>query len=191
MTLHITSDIHFFHDNILKFEGMMKYRGSLYWRIDAMHDGIIKVWNKDVKPNDEVIIVGDFCFGYKDRLQARLEEILPKLNGTFTLVRGNHDPHSGDQVWRDHGHKVVDYLEKIHHDQKSNTKTTVCISHYPFAVWNKMHYGAVMLHGHSHGGYVGQGRILDVGWDVHGRVITFKEAVDIAMQKDVVSVDGH
>lgn len=33
------------------------------------------------------------------------------------------------------------------------------------ANWNRKHYGAIHCHGHSHGNYDGEGRIIDVGVD--------------------------
>lgn len=186
MAKWITSDLHFFHDNILKFETMRKHRSDRFSTIVEMHDGIIKDWNSKVMPKDEIIVVGDFCFGYGSKLRARLHDILPRLNGKVILVRGNHDPFQGDSVWETYGHKVVDYLEITVAD-----KQKICISHYPFAVWNKSHYGSIMMHGHSHGSYHGEGRIIDVGWDVWGEVMSIQDLVNITNKKLIVSKDNH
>lgn len=186
MAKWITSDLHFFHDNILKFESMRKHRSDRFDSINDMHEGIISDWNSKVSPKDEIIVVGDFCFGYREKLRCRLHGLIPRLNGKIILVRGNHDPHHGDSAWETYGHKVVDYLEITVAD-----KQKVCISHYPLAVWNKSHYGSIMMHGHSHGSYHAEGRIVDVGWDVWGKVMLIQDLVDIVNQRPIVSKDNH
>lgn len=185
MKTYITSDLHFFHANILNFESMKKYRGNLYNNIEEMNEAIITSWNEVVKNKDTVIIAGDFLFGHGKSLSERLHFILKNLSGDIILVKGNHDPHEADKIWKDYDHTVVDYLER------RVDKNKVCISHYPFAAWNRAAYGSVMLHGHTHGSYHGKGRVLDVGWDVHGRLLNLEEAYYMAMEKEVYVADAH
>lgn len=151
-----------------------------------MNDTIITSWNSTVGKKDKTIVAGDFCFGYKNKLKERLSYLLPLLNGEIILVKGNHDHSAGDEVWKSFGYDVVNYLEvNVENKQK------VCISHYPFSAWNKGHYGSVMLHGHCHGSFKGEGRIIDVGWDVWGRVMPLQEIVDFANKKAIVTKDMH
>lgn len=185
MAIKVTSDNHFYHANILTYESMMKFRGDLYQTVEEMNAAMIIQWNKDVSQNDTVIIVGDFCFGHGDTLRTRLREILPKLNGRFILVRGNHDPSKGDEVWQEFCHKVVDMYR--HKDNKQ----LIVFCHYPLVSWEKSHYGSIMMHGHCHGKYQGPGRVIDVGWDVYGKVMDLQELIAIANKRAIVSVDGH
>lgn len=147
MTTWVTSDLHFYHENILKFDSMSRFRRDLYGTgpeaVIAMNEDIIKKWNSRVQPEDTVILVGDACMGYSKKLKERLRELLPRLKGKIILVRGNHDPHQGDQVWVEHGHRVVDMYRQVMDD-----KQLVTFCHYPFASWEKGHYGAIMMHGH-------------------------------------------
>ena len=53
-----TSDLHFDHLNILKFEPESRPFNT----IDEMNEALIKKWNDKVKQDDEVYILGDFCF---------------------------------------------------------------------------------------------------------------------------------
>lgn len=193
MTIYVTADLHFFHENkdktsgILKFESMNKFRGDLYETIEEMNEDIIKKINREVGPSDTLIIVGDFCMGYKKTLAERLRKILPRINcKRIILVRGNHDPFSVDVVWEEFGHKVVDMYRV-----KMQDKQLVTFCHYPLASWEKGHYGSIMIHGHCHGKFQGQGRILDAGWDVYGKVMKLDDLVAIANQIPIVSIDGH
>lgn len=61
----ITSDTHFFHVNILK------YNRPQFKDVDEMNEFIIKQWNECIGPEDIVYHLGDFAF---DQLQAIVEE---------------------------------------------------------------------------------------------------------------------
>lgn len=80
----VTSDHHFGHKNILRFEPIratiMENSGWLGNHDDFMIDD----WNKNVGPDDLVIHLGDLAF-------KGLDEFIYKLNGTILLVLGNHD----------------------------------------------------------------------------------------------------
>ena len=49
------SDLHFFHDNM---NTKMDKRG--FESLEVMNEYMISQWNKKVRKNDEVIILGDF-----------------------------------------------------------------------------------------------------------------------------------
>lgn len=191
---HVTSDTHWWHTNILGFPSCDKFRKDLYGpkedreSLYAMNEGMIKIWNKHVKPDDVVAHLGDFVIAYGRYTEPRTREILEKLNGKIILVCGNHDNHVTKRIFREFGHDVVDYKEIDFSTGKEKVK--VCMSHYPFGSWNKAHHGSVMFHGHSHGSYTAPGgRIMDVGWDVHGRPLTMREAVLMCLAKPIYSAD--
>jgi calcineurin-like phosphoesterase family protein len=83
--IYFTSDNHFYHKNVI---GFCK---RPYKNVEEMHKGMIKKWNGTVKPDDTIIIVGDFCFA--NAKQRR--EICDQLNGKKILVQGNHDKIKG------------------------------------------------------------------------------------------------
>jgi len=62
---------------------------------------------------------------------------------------------------------IIDPVEVL--DQGSvvwpSVRVPIVLSHYPYARWDRMHYGAWHLHAHCHGRYQFQGKILDVGVD--------------------------
>lgn len=189
--IHITSDTHDSHKNILGFESCDKYRYDLYGpktdpeSVMRMNAGIVKIWNSTVKQGDTVYHLGDVSLAYGKKAEDALRRFLDQVYGHIILLRGNHDHRLTRKIFLEYGHEVTDYVETEIEGNK------VVMSHYPFAVWNKCHHGSVMLHGHSHGSYSAPGRILDVGWDVHGRVLTLKEAYDMAMSKPVAKTDHH
>ena len=81
-TVFFTSDTHFYHHNILKFEPETRPFGT----VEEMNEEIVKRWNSIVGPRDHVWHLGDVLFGTADNIK-----IISRLNGTKHLVMGNHD----------------------------------------------------------------------------------------------------
>jgi len=74
------SDLHFGHQRILEFSPMRM------GECPSSHDqAIITNWNKVVTKRDKVFVLGDVCF------DIRLVDQLSELNGTKSLIIGNHD----------------------------------------------------------------------------------------------------
>lgn len=169
----VTSDLHFYHKRIMDFCPETRPWNSL----DEMHESLISHWNSKVSQEDIVFHLGDFSFGNKEQTLY----ILSKLNGNIVHIYGNHAKVLRDQI------KVTgyDYLEIKYN------KTHIVMNHYPQYVWNRSHYGSIMLFGHCHNSFQGQGRMIDVGWDAHGKILTLDEAVKLCKNKDIVILDHH
>ena len=73
------SDLHFYHHNLLD---KMDNRG--FSSVEEMNEYIIEQWNKKVRKNDEVVILGDLSYG--NGIQTN--EILNRLKGKLFLIRG-------------------------------------------------------------------------------------------------------
>lgn len=84
MKTFITSDLHFCHENIIKYEHLP------FIDTEEMNETIIKNWNSVVSKEDEVWVLGDVFFCSKEKAK----EIMDKLNGHKYLIYGNHDNHS-------------------------------------------------------------------------------------------------
>ena len=69
MRTWLTSDIHFFHKNIIL------YCDRPYSDFKEMNEKIIAEWNRVVLPEDRVILVGDLSAGLGQR-HAELAEII-------------------------------------------------------------------------------------------------------------------
>lgn len=149
MTTFFTSDTHFHHKNIIKFQ---KNRGD-FQEVGEMNEVLIEAWNSKVSKNDIVYHLGDFSFGSFNKAV----EILDRLNGRITLIRGNHD------VWLGENKvcpiAVCSYLEIM------IQKEHIILCHFPLEVWHRCTYGSYHFHGHCHGRLNSIFRRLDVGID--------------------------
>lgn len=81
MTDFFTSDHHFGHENIIK------YQKRPFTSVKEMDDFMIARWNEVVGPDDKVYYLGDFAI--TDDWRKR--ELLCILNGYKILIPGNHD----------------------------------------------------------------------------------------------------
>lgn len=149
---YYTSDLHFGHNNIIKF-------CERPWvNTDEMDQALIENWNARINENDHVYILGDFCVN-----KNLFIEILGKLKGFKHFVLGNHDPKG---IMNAVKHlKNVFFHDLIHTVKDGNKKIVLC--HYPIREWNGYYYGVVHFHGHTHGtiGDNFQDNAFDVGVD--------------------------
>jgi calcineurin-like phosphoesterase family protein len=98
-----------------------------------MNQALIENWNKKVRPSDEVYHLGDFAFCKygEDPLP-----IFKQLNGRITLLRGNHDKWTNEDL--------PFYREIKYFNQK------IILCHYPILEWNGKQRGSWHLFGHIH-----------------------------------------
>jgi calcineurin-like phosphoesterase family protein len=87
--MKITADVHFGHANIRTYEtGRLRWLGLTVDSTTEDHDDALEaLWNAQVEPDEEVIIVGDLFMGNLTDSLARGK----RLNGRKFLVPGNHD----------------------------------------------------------------------------------------------------
>ncbi len=134
METFFTSDTHFCHTNIIKYDNRP------FNNVGEMNDILIQNWNKKVNKKDSVYILGDFSFGKE---QETLE-ILNKLNGKKFLIKGNHDSVVKFDSIRKKFVYIKDY-DRINLDGKD-----IIMFHYPIDIWDKAHHGSIHLFGHVH-----------------------------------------
>ena len=149
---YFSSDTHFNHVNIIKscnrpFENV--------WEMNAR---MIKIWNDTVNPRDEVYHLGDFAYPKNNAYGMPIDEIIDKLHGQITLIRGCHDRYVKKYEHLFHQVKDLAYIKL-----SSGDKCMLC--HYPMRTWRASHYGSFMLHGHSHCQIKPVGKMIDVGVD--------------------------
>lgn len=103
-----TSDLHFGHENIIK------YCDRPFKDVEEMNSKLIENMNKRVKPEDTVFFLGDFCFknseGGKEGegLTHRADHYIKQLQGSWVFVKGNHDRNNSlktciEKVYIKHG----------------------------------------------------------------------------------------
>lgn len=159
-----TADTHFGHKNVIK------YCNRPYETVNQMNNALIENWNNSVEPEDVVFHLGDFAF-----LQDSTE-IINALNGKIYLIPGNHDKQivgQSNNVFNPPDglttkFRIMEPLLDVD-IQVEDEKLRLVLCHYAMRVWNKSHYGAIHLYGHSHGTLPDDPNSLsmDVGVDCH------------------------
>ena len=176
-----TSDNHFFHKNAIE------YCNRPFQSLEEMHEVMIQNWNAIVSPKDTVYHLGDLFLS--NDLEA-IDGILARLNGQIRILRGNHDRWL-DRIDRlKNASKIIvepELLEKKYVYDGYRVNLTMC--HYPMLRWNKAHYGAINLHGHSHGGLDEYNKSqplirFDVGVDSNGfKPVTLEQIIRFNREK--------
>lgn len=134
MNLYI-SDLHFGHANAVLFDHRP------FGDVDEMDRVMIKWWNARVSPDDNVYILGDFCY----RNSNPAEWYLRQLRGHKHLVIGNHD---GATLANETAMAYFETVEKMMHVTDNGHQ--ICLCHFPLAEWNGSHKGHWHIYGHIH-----------------------------------------
>lgn len=137
------ADLHFFH---IALNTKMDMRG--FSNVEEMNEYIIKQWNKKVRKNDEVVILGDLSWGKAEETN----ELLKRLHGTLYLIQGNHDK------FLESKHFDTSRFEWIKpYEELSDNHRKVVLCHYPIMCYNKQYRvdedgnpKTYMLYGHVH-----------------------------------------
>lgn len=176
MSIWFTSDNHFFHKNVIK------HCNRPFETVTEMHEKMIEEWNKRVKTNEHIYVLGDFAFaGWT--LQKKL---LDRLQGHKILIKGNHDLAA---------HKMLAAgFNEVHENVWITIgNKRVLVSHFPFhpmTRYQKNSDGSVvaddvdmtldrrylhkrivddgehwLIHGHVHCAWKQSGRQINVGVD--------------------------
>jgi calcineurin-like phosphoesterase family protein len=183
----LTSDLHLGHTNIIAF------CNRPYDSVDAMNNDLVERWNGRIAADDDVWVLGDVAMGKLDESLAYVE----LLNGNKHLVPGNHDRMFGcvgtkyavtAQRYVDAG--FVDILEPAIGLQIG--ERNVMVTHFPYAGDSRDQYddryidcrpedmGHYLVHGHTHGLWRRNGRMIDVGVDAWGGYpVSFDEVDDL------------
>lgn len=137
------ADLHFFHGNL---NARMDCRG--FGSMEEMNKYMMDKWNRKVRINDEVVIIGDLSWG----TAGQTNELLEQLHGRLYLVTGNHDRFieksdfkAGRFTW------IKPYAEI------SDNRRKVVLCHYPIMCYNGQYRldeagnpRTYMLYGHVH-----------------------------------------
>lgn len=134
--IFVISDLHFGHKNIIKYENRP------FENVEEMNKELIKKWNKKVKENDTIYILGDFCWLKGEETN----KILEQLNGKKILIKGNHDRNflNDKKFNKDLFEAIYDYL--VIKDNKQH----YVLFHYPIAEFDGKENGYIHLYGHIH-----------------------------------------
>lgn len=158
MGIFFTADHHFGHENIIRY-CERPFRDAAH-----MDAEMVRRWNEAVSHDDVVYHLGDFTLSGRKAAMNYLR----RLDGMILILRypRHHDhrwlPSESSRFWT--RTSTVGFLPPLEVlTMKDYPPITLC--HYPMARWNRSHYGAWHLHGHSHGKFQGEGKMMDIGVD--------------------------
>ena len=206
--VYVTADPHLNHAGPVS-NPVWKSRG--YADVKSYTDDWFRITNELVRPNDILIVIGDYCL---NTTIEQFEECLARtLCQNIYMLLGNHaNPHykkvyiplvksylgesyiDGMELYPLRYKNVIyvgQYLEAILNGHM------FIISHFPFLIWDHMQHGAICLTGHSHSSckYTNSkgtyGRILDCGWDEFKKPLSIIEVMDIVNNKVYHPLDHH
>lgn len=137
------ADLHFFHAAL---NSRMDHRG--FSSREEMNEYMINKWNKKVRKNDDVIIIGDLSWGKAEETNA----LLKRLNGRLYLIQGNHDRLLANKDMDTSRFRWMKPYEEL-----SDNRRKVVLCHYPIICYNGQYRRdengnprTYMLYGHVH-----------------------------------------
>ena len=139
--LFFTADLHLCHNKDFLYEP----RG--FSSVEEMNEAIVERWNKVVKPDDMVTILGDIALNDTEKGI----EYLKRLNGQINIVWGNHDTFNKKLKILSQCPMIIDlgYAHQFKHG-----KFSFYLSHYISITSNfddkKFSQHLINLHGHTH-----------------------------------------
>lgn len=185
MARFFTSDTHFGHERIISL------CNRPFDSVDEMNEVMIERWNAVVKPTDVVIHFGDVALG-------QIVNSLPlvgRLNGTKSLIPGNHDRIFSGEKQAKRDRFMADYewvfngciMPEISRFRINNQAVLGC--HFPYTGDSHgedrhrdkrpIDEGLPLIHGHIHNERKIDGRMFNVGVDVNDfRPVAEDEIVD-------------
>jgi len=90
---YVTADPHYRHSRIIWFASRP------FPDIESMEESLIARWNLVVPDKANVLVLGDFILGERERAP----EIVSRLHGKIHLLRGNHDRWRSDDWFLEAG----------------------------------------------------------------------------------------
>lgn len=170
MTVFFSADLHISHAKVAEIRAAQNFIERIpdehdQERVIHWHDMALAInWDRVVKPDDIVWILGDISAGGR-AAQLNALEWIQNRPGKKHLITGNHDACS--PIHRD-SHKwqriYLDAFESVQMAARRKIPTsegnvTVLLSHFPYAgdrgqerysQWRLKDEGLTLLHGHTH-----------------------------------------
>lgn len=144
--IYYTSDLHLGNSNIIEHENRP------FSCVEQMDEKLVARWNGRVLADDDVYVLGDFCF----KGASKSINFLERLNGYIHLLTGNHDSFLEQQSFKDYlqiyaegdSKPWVTYEGAYKKIKDGNHEVVLC--HYPLLYWENMEEGSIHLYGHVH-----------------------------------------
>lgn len=200
--LFVCADTHLNHNPSWKENKIWETRG--YISAEEMTTGIIRQINDTCLTTDKLLIVGDFCLNTSEE---QFLSLIRRINPKIYFLRGNHN-NPWEKMYlnfclENFGYEVsgIEWLDKITYlgDYQLFTwnKQMFCTTHFPMYVFDYMKHGCIALVGHSHGSCQlshpenKTSKMIDTGWDVWKKPISFNEIMQCANKKQIFKADHH
>lgn len=198
-----TSDLHLGHQRDFIWEA----RG--YNSPEHHTNSIIDTINEHVREGDILFNLGDLCLNTQ---QPQLDDYLDRIVcKNMWCLWGNHNNPHEKTVYRPGRNRLcpsreVNWVYPVkyknmsyigHYHEVAVNGQFIVMCHYPFMSWNKLSDGAWCLCGHEHGGLPAtrpeatDGKILDLGWDLYHRPLSFDDLRGYMSKKNMCSVGHH
>lgn len=175
-----TADLHLGHSRVAESRG---------FTTTGDHDAAVAdAWAETVGPRDQVFVLGDVAMGNPRYALA----ILKRLPGEKHLIAGNHDAcHPMHRDAHRQQRLYLDVLASVQHaGRRRIDRQSVLLSHFPYrgdhtetdrhTQWRLPDMGLALLHGHTHSGGRGAGRVIHVGLDAWGlRPVAQEQVADL------------
>lgn len=176
MSVFFTSDLHFGHDNIIK------YCKRPFKDAQEMNEILIKNWNDVVGQDDVVYHLGDFAMGVTNKEEYAIK-MRERLNGNIHHIMGNHDP----DHWRTNSSKPKPRFQSIKDFAQIKVEgQTIILFHYGMRTWWHDLKGVWHIYGHSHGQLPPYGKSCDVGVDAWNFTpVSFKELQKFMSKREI------
>lgn len=183
---YFIADLHFGHEKVADIRG---YQDDDVLQASEYHDlDIVRAWNRTVRPQDRVFVLGDISGGSSWGEEYALD-LLYTLPGEKHLIAGNHD--SVASIYRN-GYKRMDRFREVFVSVRDFARIRVqrqdiLLSHYPYAYEGdgknreqKTRYeqfrlpflGKPLVHGHTHSEVAETDKFqYCVSWDAHEALV--------------------
>lgn len=133
--IYYIADTHF-HD-----ERVMRMARRPFESVDEHDKALIERWNKKVKTDDTVYLLGDVS----ENNYPGILDILKSLNGKKHLIVGNHDLEMLDSFKESGVFESIEDIKFI----KDNGRDVILI-HYPLMDWRTIIKNSYLVYGHIH-----------------------------------------
>lgn len=157
--IFLISDTHWGHEAAVKH--FKREDGSPlrdFESAEACDEFMVEQWNKVVRSQDKVYHLGDVVM---PKNHKKLDEIMPRLNGTKVLIKGNHDEL-----------KPGRYLEHFKDIRGSHLLDNLVLTHIPVHSASLLRWRG-NIHGHLHAYSV-----LKANHIQNGTIMYHEQAVD-------------
>lgn len=192
MRYFFTGDTHFGHANVIDYTKRPFRDANGKPDARAMDEALVERWNAVVQPSDCIYHLGDFALTRAEQI----DHLLTRLHGQKFLILGNHDKTIRASGYLQKHFTWVRELAEIKIEDADTPRgvQSIVLCHYSMRVWNKSHYGAWQLYGHSHGSLPDIPHLLstDVGTDTNNYTpLSYEEVKARMVKKTWRPVDHH